>query len=194
MLSVPLDYSKPNGTHIKLAISRVKHSVPASKFQGIMLVNPGGPGGSGLSLSTLGSDVPDNVGDDYDWIGFDPRGVGSSVPAISCDNGYFNFDRPNYDPQTPADLRDWLDRSSGYAAHCAREQRPNPRSHDHDRLGPRHGQHPKSARGREADQLLRVLLRHVSRPGVRHAVPALECGARCSTATWTRATSGTRPT
>src|SRR4051812_41262012 len=50
MLTVPLDYAKPHGAKIKLAVSRIKHTVPDSKAQGVMLVNPGGPGASGLGL------------------------------------------------------------------------------------------------------------------------------------------------
>src|ERR1700733_7924254 len=53
-LTVPMDYAKPGGTKIQLAVSRVKHTVPDSKYQGVMLVNPGGPGGSGLNLSVIG--------------------------------------------------------------------------------------------------------------------------------------------
>ena len=39
-LSVPLDYSKPRGTKIQLAVSRIRHTVPDSQSQGVMLVNP----------------------------------------------------------------------------------------------------------------------------------------------------------
>ncbi len=53
-----------------------------------MLTNPGGPGASGLQLATLGASVPDHLGERYDWIGFDPRGVGSSEPALSCQPNY----------------------------------------------------------------------------------------------------------
>src|SRR4051812_9808376 len=53
-LAVPLDYGRPAGTKIQLAVSRVRHTSPDSQYQGVMLVNPGGPGGSGLGLSTLG--------------------------------------------------------------------------------------------------------------------------------------------
>lgn len=102
---VPLDWSKPRGKKISIAISRIKHTVKKSKFQGVMFVNPGGPGGSGLGLSVLGSYVPDykgnSVGGAYDWIGFDPRGVGASEPAVSCVPEYAGYNRPNYDP-TPA--------------------------------------------------------------------------------------------
>jgi hypothetical protein len=43
-VSVPLDWDKPRGKKIKIAISRMKHTVKKSKYQGVMLVNPGGPG------------------------------------------------------------------------------------------------------------------------------------------------------
>jgi pimeloyl-ACP methyl ester carboxylesterase len=94
--------------------------VTADKYQGVMLVNPGGPGGSGLTLSVLGKYVPNGVGGDYDWIGFDPRGVGSSKPALACDGSYFKYNRPSYLPTTQALEDTWLKRSKGYAAACAK--------------------------------------------------------------------------
>ena len=93
MLEVPLDYDEPGGTKIKLALSRVLHTT--KRDQGVMLVNPGGPGGSGLGLSTLGGSVPDGAGDSYDWIGFDPRGVGARpCPRSACDPKFAGYDRP----------------------------------------------------------------------------------------------------
>ncbi|HEY1322939.1 MAG TPA: alpha/beta hydrolase, partial [Streptosporangiaceae bacterium] len=80
LLTVPLDYAKPRGAKIKIAVSRIMHKTSDANAQGVMLVNPGGPGGSGLGLARLGAFVPGNGGDPYDWIGFDPRGVGSSQP------------------------------------------------------------------------------------------------------------------
>ena len=117
-LTVPLDYQKPTGTKIKLAVSRIKHTVSAATYQGVMLTNPGGPGGSGLALAAQGQFVPNNVGDAYDWIGFDPRGVGSSVPALSCDGNYFKGPRPQYVPTTQKLETTWLNRSKGYATKC----------------------------------------------------------------------------
>jgi pimeloyl-ACP methyl ester carboxylesterase len=123
-LAVPLDYAHPQGATIKLALSMIRHTVPAKQYQGVMLTNPGGPGGSGLTLSVLGQFVPNHAGDAYDWIGFDPRGVGSSKPAISCIPGYFHGDRPLYEPFT-TQLRDtWLQRSMNYTAACARKNGP----------------------------------------------------------------------
>ncbi len=66
LLDVPLDYSKPNGKKIQIAVSRIKAKVAAKDYQGIMLVNPGGPGGSGLTLSVLGEFVPNGAGEAYD--------------------------------------------------------------------------------------------------------------------------------
>jgi len=120
MLRVPLDYAKPGGASIELAVSRVKHTVPAGKFQGIMLVNPGGPGASGLAMAVLGSLVPDEAGLAYDWIGFDPRGVGSSKPKLTCDDHYFGYNRPAYVPVTAQLEKRWLARTAGYAKSCAK--------------------------------------------------------------------------
>jgi pimeloyl-ACP methyl ester carboxylesterase len=118
LLEVPLDYAKPQGVKIKIAVSRIKHKVSEDKYQGVMLVNPGGPGASGLTLSVLGEFVPNGAGQAYDWIGFDPRGVGSSQPALSCDGSYFGYNRPNYVPIMPGVEQTWLKRSKGYADAC----------------------------------------------------------------------------
>ncbi|HEY3468689.1 MAG TPA: alpha/beta hydrolase [Amycolatopsis sp.] len=119
-LGVPLDYAKPDGAQVQLAVSRVKHKVADAQYQGVMLTNPGGPGGSGLLLATRGSRVPNHAGDAYDWVGFDPRGVGASKPALSCDPNYMDYDRPEYVPFTPQLERTWLNRAKGYAEACAK--------------------------------------------------------------------------
>jgi pimeloyl-ACP methyl ester carboxylesterase len=78
---VPRSYAHPHGKKITLAVSRVLHTTPDSDYQGVMLVNPGGPGGSGRIFSIFQTFVPNGAGESYDWIGFDPRGVGLSGPA-----------------------------------------------------------------------------------------------------------------
>ena len=118
LLSVPLDYSAPTGTTIQLALSRLRHTVPDADYQGIMLVNPGGPGGSGLFYALLGLFVPEGVGEAYDWIGFDPRGVGDSVPSLHCQPTYSAGPRPPYDPATPGSEAAWLAKVAAYAADC----------------------------------------------------------------------------
>ncbi|MFI6391386.1 alpha/beta fold hydrolase [Nonomuraea sp. NPDC050540] len=83
-VEVPLDYSAPQGRTLKIAISRIKASDTARR-RGIMLSNPGGPGGAGLHfmLYVRGGLTPE-VASRYDLIGMDPRGVGRSA-AIDCD-------------------------------------------------------------------------------------------------------------
>ncbi|MCW4466851.1 alpha/beta hydrolase [Glutamicibacter sp. MNS18] len=80
-VQVPLDYSEPEGESIELALNRRS----AQDSEKNLLVNPGGPGGSGLDLVT--SSVPlmfsNELQREYSIIGFDPRGVGRSTP-ISC--------------------------------------------------------------------------------------------------------------
>jgi pimeloyl-ACP methyl ester carboxylesterase len=125
-VSVPLSYSDPTGPQIQLAVSRIEHTSSAANYQGVIITNPGGPGGSGLDLNTFLTPVLQQEGytaaaDDYDWIGFDPRGVGSSIPTISCEPNYEGPDRPNYVPWTPSLLNTWETRSEGYASACANQ-------------------------------------------------------------------------
>jgi pimeloyl-ACP methyl ester carboxylesterase len=118
-LSVPLDYRKPTKKKIQIAVSRIKHTVSAKKYQGILLTNPGGPGGSGLALPAyIAGLVPKNAGAAYDWIGFDPRGVGASKPAVACDPKYFGYNRPSYVPTSARIERLWLNKAKGYAKKC----------------------------------------------------------------------------
>jgi pimeloyl-ACP methyl ester carboxylesterase len=123
-VTVPLDYAKPGAGTVRLAVSRVRHTVPDPQYQGVMLVNPGGPGGSGLALATIGALVPGQVGASYDWIGFDPRGVGASTPTLSCDGDYFDYHRPAYVPTTAAIEKAWQAKAAGYAHACAQAGGP----------------------------------------------------------------------
>nr|WP_243770157.1 alpha/beta hydrolase [Amycolatopsis acidicola] len=124
-LTVPLDYDHPSGKKIQLAVGRIRHKVPDAQYQGVMLTNPGGPGGSGLYLAARGGKLPNHAGDAYDWIGFDPRGVGTSKPALSCDPTYADYNRPNYLPLTPQLEQTWLQRSRNYAQDCAKNNDPD---------------------------------------------------------------------
>ncbi|GAB2888512.1 alpha/beta hydrolase [Streptomyces deserti] len=119
-LKVPLDHARPHGRQITLALSRVPHT--AKTYQGPLLVNPGGPGGSGVTLAGfVASSLPKEVAAQYDVIGFDPRGVGASRPALTCAPGYFDPVRPDSLPVTPAGEKDNLARAKSFAAACGRK-------------------------------------------------------------------------
>ncbi|MGY0068428.1 alpha/beta hydrolase [Streptomyces sp. QTS137] len=96
---VPLDYADPEGEQIDLTVSRLAAADPDER-RGVLMLNPGGPGGSGLALSALlvAQGLPSSVTDRYDLIGMDTRGVGHSTP-VSCgftqDNPY-NANIPPY--------------------------------------------------------------------------------------------------
>ncbi len=83
-LQVPLDYSKPNGTTISLSVVRLPATDPAHRI-GSLLLNPGGPGGSGVDYTVFaGPDLyTPEVRARFDLVGFDPRGVARST-ALRC--------------------------------------------------------------------------------------------------------------
>ncbi|MFI8104619.1 alpha/beta hydrolase [Streptomyces sp. NPDC086023] len=114
-VKVPLDYRHPEGRKIDLAISRLKTSTP-SKRHGVLLLNPGGPGGPGLDLPLMmRAELPKKVAEKYDLIGFDPRGVGLSTP-VTCGltDAEQNWLRPYKRETFAADVA----RSKSVAAKC----------------------------------------------------------------------------
>jgi pimeloyl-ACP methyl ester carboxylesterase len=121
-LQVPLNYAVPGGRKITLALSMAPATAPVSQQQGVLLVNPGGPGEPGLSTAAdVAQGLSPQVAATYDIVGFDTRGVGSSVPALSCDPDFFRGVRPDYIPASAAAEQVLIDRAKDYAAGC--EQR-----------------------------------------------------------------------
>ncbi|MFF1449777.1 alpha/beta hydrolase [Streptomyces sp. NPDC058274] len=81
-LQVPLDYSRPTGRAISIAISRLKATDTGHRV-GAMLLNGGGPGGGSIDLPPDISSLMNGVGARYDLIGMDPRSSGRSTP-VDC--------------------------------------------------------------------------------------------------------------
>ncbi|MEU5880404.1 alpha/beta hydrolase [Spirillospora sp. NPDC047279] len=79
-LSVPIDWDRPGRGRIGIAVTRVKAT---KKRLGVLLVNPGGPGGSGVDFALDRAGLSRQVRERYDIVGFDPRGVGASH-AVRC--------------------------------------------------------------------------------------------------------------
>ncbi|MFF1507341.1 alpha/beta hydrolase [Streptomyces sp. NPDC058326] len=96
-LRAPLDYAKPDGGEIELAVSRVRATGPGKRL-GSLLVNPGGPGGSavGYLQGYAGIGYPAPVRARYDMVAVDPRGVARSEP-VECLTG------PRMDTYTQVD-------------------------------------------------------------------------------------------
>lgn len=102
-VQVPLDYGTPNGKTAHIAVSRMR---ARGDRIGSIVVNPGGPGAVGLAKAELGDTA---LGDRFDVVGFDPRGLGASSPQVEC------LLREEYQVNRPDDLiTDWT--SSGLEA------------------------------------------------------------------------------
>jgi pimeloyl-ACP methyl ester carboxylesterase len=83
-LSVPVDYSKPDGDVARIAMIRIKAT---GNKVGTLIVNPGGPGESGVeAAASLIPSLPQSVRERFDLVGFDPRGVANSTPAVWCNS------------------------------------------------------------------------------------------------------------
>ena len=83
-VQVPLDYSHPEAGTIRIAINRKAATEPARRI-GSVLTNPGGPGASGIQFLTGEVGNMANLNTRFDLIGFDPRGIGQSVPVRCLD-------------------------------------------------------------------------------------------------------------
>ncbi|PVF98199.1 alpha/beta-hydrolase [Serendipita vermifera] len=84
-LEVPLDYHDPTAGKAGIAMARYPTKVnrKSSAYKGPILFNPGGPGGSGVGIITRYADrFQEILGEEFDLIGFDPRGIGRTTPAV----------------------------------------------------------------------------------------------------------------
>ena len=118
-VAVPLDYTHPAGETIKIELIRKPATSPGQRI-GSLLVNPGGPGGSGITF--LQQDIASftNVNMYFDLIGFDPRGVGQSSP-VRCLTGpqedAFNALDPVWDDAQ--EKQAGIDADRSYVAECS---------------------------------------------------------------------------
>ena len=96
-VDVPLDYNDPEGEQAHVALLRLPATGDA---EGSLLIDPGGPGGSGTNFIALTASLwqASPVAGRFDIVGFDPRGIGSSTPALDCytDEEYDAGDVPRF--------------------------------------------------------------------------------------------------
>ncbi|WP_232832006.1 alpha/beta fold hydrolase [Nocardiopsis sp. FIRDI 009] len=102
---------------VELALSRVRATGTTRRT---MLVNPGGPGsGARRWASITHQRMPEELREIYDVVAFDPRGVGASTPAITCDPHYFTPVRPDTVPADGAEEAVLRADARAYARACA---------------------------------------------------------------------------
>jgi pimeloyl-ACP methyl ester carboxylesterase len=128
---VPLDYDEPEGQTIGLSLLRVPAESTGRRV-GSLVVNPGGPGVSGVDYAASASTFfGPELRQAFDIVGFDPRGVGRSAP-VDCvsDRRLDAFVAADPDPDTPAEVEEidqtlrqfgngCVDRSGDLAGHIS---------------------------------------------------------------------------
>ncbi|MGV9312458.1 alpha/beta hydrolase [Streptomyces sp. NPDC003691] len=119
-LKAPLDYARPGGATLGIALIRTVAKDPGRRI-GSLLFNFGGPGGSGISALPSGDDVVDKLGRRYDLVSFDPRGVAESSGVVCRDDKAIEAaHRVDSTPDTPAEQRAFMAASASFGADCAR--------------------------------------------------------------------------
>ncbi len=120
-VAVPLDYDDPSADQISIAVTRLPAEDGDDRI-GSLLVNPGGPGGSGIDYVRRAPDVLGSaVRDRFDVVGFDPRGVGRSEPVECLDDEQLDeFVAADGSPDTPAEERAVLQHARELAEGCER--------------------------------------------------------------------------
>jgi pimeloyl-ACP methyl ester carboxylesterase len=118
-LMVPIDYSRPDGDTLKLALLKAVATSPSKRI-GSLVVNPGGPGASGVDYAKAADFiVTKSVRAAYDIVGFDPRGIGSSSP-IKCldDRELDSFLGADPTPDDKAEEQQLVDSAKVFADKC----------------------------------------------------------------------------
>ena len=125
-LLVPVDYTRPAGRRFSLPLVRLPATDPGHRI-GAIVLNPGGPGGSGVAYARQARSVLSAaVLARFDVVGFDPRGVGGSRPAIRCMTGpqLDTYLDTNDNPADAAQMSTVLSESRFFAQACAHAAGP----------------------------------------------------------------------
>ncbi|WP_134741097.1 alpha/beta hydrolase [Nocardioides sp. 503] len=118
-LTVPINYRDAGGDTIELELVKVPAGDPDARV-GSLVVNPGGPGASGVSYAEQASDVfRDQLTDRFDVVGFDPRGTGGSDP-VDClpDEEMTDFLALDPVPDDAAETDELVDGLADFFAGC----------------------------------------------------------------------------
>jgi pimeloyl-ACP methyl ester carboxylesterase len=123
-VTVPIDYTKPDGKTLSLAVTRLKTT--GTKRLGSLFINPGGPGGSGVDyLQAAYKSITEPVRTAYDLVSWDPRGVGASKP-VDCvtDRQLDEFLSADVTMDDQGDVDHWDKISKSFAAGCSQHTGP----------------------------------------------------------------------
>lgn len=128
-IDVPADWSNPTGEKLKLAVAY--HQAAVAKPFGSVIFNPGGPGASGVSwiVNSIDQLATKNLRDNFNMVGFDPRGVGQSEPKVKClsakDTDEFLYSDAGLELGSAADIADTRLRVKKFTDACVKNTGPN---------------------------------------------------------------------
>ncbi|MER5892783.1 alpha/beta hydrolase [Streptomyces sp. NPDC001876] len=120
-VDVPLDYARPDGDTIGIALIR-KQATEKSRRIGSMLFNFGGPGGSGVDILPRAAGSYGKLNTRYDLVGFDPRGVAGSsgVRCRSDEEQEKAYRAIDMTPDTAAEETAFVKDGADFGAGCER--------------------------------------------------------------------------
>jgi len=147
---VPVDYAQPSGPTLDLAVIRRPAGDPGRRI-GTLVMNPGGPGASGVQRVRRGFTLSIEVAARFDIVGFDPRGIGDSAP-LRCGSAVAAFRSHDLASDTPQEAGDLATAARAVADECS--------AAEGDRLG--------HFGTREVVQDLEVLRRAIGEPQVSY--------------------------
>ncbi|AJT42593.1 alpha/beta hydrolase [Psychromicrobium lacuslunae] len=122
-VKVPMDYAKPQGQSIELAVVKLPAS---STRKGSLLLNPGGPGSSGYDMVADSSSLfSSKLRGAFDLVGFDPRGVKRSAPVKCLSDSAMDAERQkSYDLDTDSGVTDYEAQNKADIAECVKNTGP----------------------------------------------------------------------
>ncbi|MBB4915631.1 alpha/beta fold hydrolase [Streptosporangium saharense] len=120
-LTVPVDWARPYGRTLDLALARRKATDPSARI-GSLLTNPGGPGGSGVNDVLRAPSFSDEIRRRFDIVGYDPRGVARSN-AVVCSASVYNR-MPDPIMRSQADHDRWTAYARELRADCRQRTGP----------------------------------------------------------------------
>ena len=125
-IRVPLDYSRPGGRKISLEVAAEAAAGSPSQRQGVLFVNPGGPGTSALWLaSQVWDSLPSDLQAAYEVVAIDPRGVGHSTPILCRLRHLYAPPLPDLNPSSQAAEQRYVARARATARACGRRYSRN---------------------------------------------------------------------
>jgi pimeloyl-ACP methyl ester carboxylesterase len=116
--AAPIDYANPENGDLSISVIR---KVTTGKSLGSLILNPGGPGGSGIEYTTyVEYVVSTTLQENFDIVGFDPRGVGASTPVECLDDEQTDvYVALDGSPDNQAEINDAIKMSQDFAEACA---------------------------------------------------------------------------